>query len=210
MLQRAHSFLVFPLFVMLLMAVPVQAQVEPSATGDPGAALDDSEMMTPPPVSGMPYANTSGSEARSNYLSVNVTVSPSYIDNVLLGSTPTPVSDITYSILPSVTFDRSTPRQKEQISFSPSFTFYEPTTNIGSADQNALATAFDQNASAAFQYRFNPKVAFSVQDSFTRTSDVYNSSYVFSNSVTGSSSAPTPTVIAPFAQQLINTVNGVL
>ena len=32
--------------------------------------------------------------------------------------------------------------------------------------------------------------------------------YLFSNPVSGSSLTPTPTVIAPFAEQMINTVNG--
>ena len=36
--------------------------------GNRGGSLDEHKMMTPPPVSGMPYANTAGSDARSNYL----------------------------------------------------------------------------------------------------------------------------------------------
>ncbi len=201
MLPRAHSLLVFLIFVALILTIPVLAQVEPSATGNPGGSLDESEMMTPPPVSGLPYANTAGSETRSNYLAANVTVSPAYIDNVLPNSTSSPVSDVTYSILPSLSFDHSTPRQKEQFSYSPSFTFYEPTSALDSVDQNAAA---------GLQYRFSPEVALSLEDSFSRTSNVYNSSYVFSNAVTGSTLTPAPTVIAPFAEQLINTASGVL
>ena len=149
----------------------------------------------------MPYANTAGSDARSNYLGMNVTFSPAYIDNVLPGSDSTPVSDVTYSILPSLSLDHSAPRQREQFTYSPSFTFYEPTSTLDSVDQNATA---------GFQYRFNPRVALNVQDNFTRTSNVYNSTYLFSNPISGSSLTPTPTVIAPFAEQMVNTVNGVL
>ena len=201
MLPRAHSLFVVLMFVALILAIPALAQVEPSATGGPGGSLDESEMMTPPPVSGMPYANTAGSEARSNYLAASVTVSPAYIDNVLPGSGSTPVSDVTYSISPSVSLDRSAPRQKEQFTYSPSFTFYQPTSALDSVDQNAAV---------GVQYRFNPEVALSLEDSFSRTSSVFNSSYVFSNTVTGSTLTPTPTVIAPFAEQLVNTASGVL
>jgi hypothetical protein len=201
MLLRAHSLLVFLIFAALILTIPALAQVEPSATGNPGGSLDESEMMTPPPVSGLPYANTAGSETRSNYLAANVTVSPSYIDNVLPSNGSTPVSDFVYSISPSVSLDRTAPRQKEQFSYSPSFTFYEPTSALDSVDQNAAV---------GLQYRFNPKVAVSLEDSFSRTSNVYNSSYVFSNTVTGSTLTPAPTVIAPFAEQMINTASGVL
>lgn len=49
----------------LLVTTGVSAQVEPSAQG--GATdVDDESMMTPPPVSGAPYADHSSSESRSN------------------------------------------------------------------------------------------------------------------------------------------------
>ncbi len=201
MLPRTPFLLAFLVLIVPLATIPAMAQVEPSATGNAGGSLDESEMMTPPPVSGMPYANTAGSDARSNYLAANVAVTPAYIDNVLPNSASTPVSDVTYSILPSVSLDHSAPRQKEQLTYSPSFTFYEPTTSLDTVDHNA---------SAAFQYRFSPRVAVSAQDSFTRTSNVYDSNYLFSNPISGSTLTPTPTAIAPFAEQMINTVNGVL
>ena len=72
----------------------------------------------------------------------------------------------TYSIFRVLSLDHSAPRQNEQFTYSPSFTFYEPTSALDS---------MDQNATVAFQYRFNPEVAFNVQDNFARTSNVYNS-----------------------------------
>ena len=199
MLPRAHCSLVFLAFVASIVTLPVLAQVEPSATGNPGGGLDESQMMTPPPASGMPYASTSGSDARSNYMEAAVTVSPAYIDNVLLGEGSTPVSDFTYSIVPSVSLRRSTARQQEQIEYSPNFTFYQRVTALDSMDQSATAT---------YQYRFNPQVAFTLSDNFAKTSNVFNSPYVFSNAVTGSALTSTPTVIAPYADQLINITNG--
>ena len=201
MFSRAEVVRVFLAFVALSVTAPVFAQVEPSATGDAGGSLDESEMMTPPPVSGMPYPSGAGSDERSNYLGANLTFSPSYIDNVLPNSSPVPVGDVTYSILPNVSFDHSASRQKEQFSYSPSFIFYEPTTSLDTVDHSA---------SAGFQYRFSPRVAVSAQDSFTRTSNVFDSGYFFSNPISGSQLTPSTTVVAPFAEQMINTLDGVL
>ncbi|MGB7264008.1 MAG: hypothetical protein WBC92_00745, partial [Terracidiphilus sp.] len=61
-----------PLLLATFVAVPVLSQVEPSATGGSGGTSDDTEMMTPPPVSGMPYAGGAGADARSNYLSASL------------------------------------------------------------------------------------------------------------------------------------------
>lgn len=201
MLPWPRFLLVFPISIVFVAASPALAQVEPSATGTAGGSLDESEMMTPPPVSGIPYANTAGSDARSNYLVGGVAVTGGYIDNVLPSATSAPVSDFTYSILPSLALDRSSVRQQEHFSYSPYITFYQPTNSLDS---------FDQSAAATYQYRFSPEVAIGVQDNFARTSDVFNSPYVFSSTVSGSPLAPTPTVIAPFAEQLTNTLNGVL
>jgi hypothetical protein len=194
----ARSFL---LILAFLVSMPALSQVEPDATGGAPAAADDTQMMTPPPVSDMPYASTAGSEARSNYLSANLTVAPSYIDNVLPNTTATPVGDFIYSIFPSLTFDRSTPRQKEQFTYSPTFTFYDPTSSLN---------AIDQSAALALQLRLTPEVAVSLQDSFSRTSNVYNEASLFSTPVTGSTQTPTPAVIAPFVEQMANTTDGVL
>ena len=201
MLPRARFHIAFPIFIAFVVTIPALAQVEASAIGSTGSSLDESEMMTPPPVSGVPYANTASSDVRSNFLETNVTFSPAYIDNVLPGFGSVPVSEVTYSIVPSLALDHSAPRQQERLTYSPSFNFYEPTSSLNSVDQNA---------SASYLYRFNPKVSFTLQDSFARISNVYGSSYVFSGTVTGSTLAPSPTVIAPFAEQIVNTVNGVL
>lgn len=193
------------LFLAALVALPAVAQVEPSATGG-SATEDDSQMMTPPPVSGMPYANSSSSEERSNYLSASVTGSAAYIDNVLPGAGATPLGALNYSVYPGVAFDRSIPRQKEQFSYSPSFTFYQST---GSESVSAL-DSIDHNAAAGYQYRLNPEVAFSVGDTFTRTSNVFDSSALFSSPVTGSGLTPPASVIAPFEEQMTNVADAVL
>ncbi len=62
-----------------------------------------------------------------------------------------------------------------------------------------------------FQDRLSPAVTLSAQDSFFRSSDVFDQSYLFSTgAITGSSQTPTTTVITPFAEQLTNTANAVI
>jgi hypothetical protein len=197
------------LFIAFIATVPSLAQVEPSATGNGGGSLDESEMMTPPPVSGMPYANAPGGDTRSNYLAASVSFSPAYIENLLPGSNDLPVDAVNYSIFPSVSLDHSTPRQLEQLTYSPSFNLYQATNNPNST-QIGNFDSIDQNAAVTFQYRFNPRVTFSALDSFTRTSDVFNSTYLSSGTISGSTTSLAPTVIAPFAEQLMNTAGGLL
>jgi hypothetical protein len=192
------------MFIVLTFAIPALAQVEPSATGDSGGSLNESEMMTPPPVSGMSYASGAGSEERSNYLETDVTVSAGYIDN-LLATENAP----TLTVQPSVAFDRSMPRRKEQFSYSPDFLFYFDTGPPAAGSPSASSfDSINHNASASFEYRFNPEVAFSLQDRFVRTSNVFDSSYVFSNGVSGSAQTPQATIVAPYLSQLNNIGGG--
>jgi hypothetical protein len=185
------------------------AQVEPAAEG--GAGSDEEvRMMTPPTVGGMPFASGANVDTRSNYVDTSLSFAPSYVSNVLPGEDVSnvppgeaakPISDVEFSILPSFSLVRSTPRQSEQARYSPNFTFYQHT--------NTLDT-IDQTANAEYQYRLTPHVTATLQDNFLRTSNVFNSSYPFSNPVTGSTLTPITAVIAPFAQQLLNTTTGIL
>ncbi len=184
----------------LLVTTRVSAQVEPSAQG--GATdVDDESMMTPPPVSGAPYADHSSSESRSNLFSANLAFNPAFVNNLLPSETTKPINAAEFSVLPSFSLNRSTPRQKEEISYSPAFTFYEP------SPTNSL-DSIDQGATLMFQYRFSPRLALSVQDNFVRTSNVFNESYPFGNAVSGSTQVSNAAVIAPYAEQLVNTTLG--
>ena len=79
------------LFAMSLCSTPLWCQVEPSASGGPGAANDDSYMSMPAPVSGSFYRSILGAH-RENYLSAGVGTSASYSDNVLVSASGKPVS----------------------------------------------------------------------------------------------------------------------
>ena len=93
--------------LLLSVAIPIWSQVEPSATGPPAT---ESEMQTPPPVSGQAYPTATGSETRSNYLRVGLSISTAYDDNVIPSTSAKPIGDFTYSIDPTFTLDQSTPR----------------------------------------------------------------------------------------------------
>jgi hypothetical protein len=189
--------------VLLLLAAKLSwPQVEPGGTGGAATTDNDTQMMTPPPVSGEAYPATAGSEERSNYLSAGLAVSGAYVNNVFSGSTGSPVNDGTFSILPTFMLSQSTPRQQTTLSYSPSFVIYEPTT--------ALDT-IDQGASITYRYRLSQQVSLSLGDTFYRTSNVFDQSYTFSSGeITGSTQTPTETVIAPFADQITNTVHGLV
>jgi hypothetical protein len=191
-----------PLLLVLLISVaaivassPAGAQVAPGAEGGP-APEDETQMSMPAPVSGMLYPTIGISEERTNYMASDLTFGGAYIDNVLPGATSQPVSDTTYSIAPKLVFDRSTPHQLVDVAYNPEFIFYEPTSSLDTVDQSA---------SLIYQKHLSPYKAISVQDSFFKTSNVFDVSYPFSEGgLGGSAQAPTSPVIAPFADQLRN------
>jgi hypothetical protein len=188
------------LLVLLLVAIPALSQVEPSASGGGETSEDDTQMMTPPPVSGLPYASEGSEGGRSNYLSATIAASAGYIDNILPGVNTAPVSDETYSIAPSVSLARTTPRQSMALNYSPNFSFYEPT---------SVFDTVDQSASLTFSQRLSPHLSVGVQDYFMRTNDVFNEAYPFSTGgLTGSNQAPVPALIAPFSEQMSDTLSG--
>ena len=189
--------------LVLFAATAAWSQVEPGATGG-GVDIPDNDelMMTPPPVSGAAYPVMTRSELQANYLSASLTVNGGYVDNVLPSQTATPVNDSTFSIYPTIAISRTSSRQQESFTYSPSFIFYQPT--------NVLDTV-DQGATLAFQDRLTQRVILSVQDSFFRSSNVFDQSYLFSSgAVTGSSQTTASIVINPFTEALTNTTNGVI
>lgn len=190
-------------FLLLLLAsfVPVAAlsQVEPSATGGSNSQ-DDSQMQTPPPVSGMPYANTAGADARSNFLNASISGTAGYIDNLIAGSASAPVGDAEYSINPAISISQSGPREQFTAQYSPGFSFYDPTSSLNTVNQSA---------SMSFRARLSPHLTVGAQDSFLRTNDVFTGSYPFSGGgVNGSTTEPVQALIFPFENQMSDTANG--
>jgi hypothetical protein len=204
-------FELISLGVSLFIAVPLWAQTDNTPSQQPVPALvgadnsatlvdnenqeTDDRMQTPPPVSGEPYPTTLASE-RSNYLRGGLSFTSAYTDNAL-GSVPGyPVSDVSYSIGPYVELDKSIPRLRFDLSYSPGFTFYQRLSALNEADQNAAI---------GFEYRVSPHVTFSARDSFQKSSNVFNQpNFAPSGVVQGGAQGPNLSVISPVADRLSN------
>ena len=184
------------LSLALLVAMPAWSQVS-TTDGGVGLAMTD-QMQTPPPVSGEAYSTAVGSEKRSNYLRAGLVVTTAYSDNVLT-ALGTPVSDVIYSIFPTIAIDKATSRLRLMLTYSPGFTIYQPT---------SIRNQMDQNLALNFQYRFSPHVAVTLGDSLIQTSNVFNQPNSLSGgAISGSPQAPLFAVIAPVGDLLGNSAN---
>jgi hypothetical protein len=186
----------FLLILALLATAPGWSQ----ATGtdeQPDTPVANDGMMTPPPVSGQAFPTVTGAETRSNYLSLGVTAGIAYDDNVEAGYSPTPESDMIYSIWPTITMDMKTPRMREVFNYSPGFSFYQP---------NSIFNESDQNASGSLQYLFGSHASITVQDAFVRSSSLFNSPFG-AGGITGGAPTDTTGVIAAFADRISNAAN---
>jgi hypothetical protein len=188
------------LSLALLVASPVYAQLESTPFDLPSKRLDEAPMLTPPPVSNKAYPAVVGSQLRSNYVAAGLVFNTAYNDNVLQGGSENPAGDVIYSFLPTITFDQTTARQHLGLLLSPGFTIYQHTSSLNAADLNLALN---------YQYRLTQHTTVSFDDSFQKSSNVFNQSYPFSGAtISGSSQSLPPGVIAPYASQLSNTANG--
>lgn len=194
--------------LLLLSAMPLYSQADnPPKQPVPAYGADDSQenndilMRTPPPVSGKSYPTTPKSQERSNYLRGGVTFSSAYNDNVLgaTGPNSTPVSDVSYSVWPTLALDETTTRLHWTLSYAPGFTFYQRTSARNEADQTAAIN---------FQYRLSPHVTFSAEDNFQKTSNVFNQPDLASaGTVSGGAQGGNLSVVAPLSNLLRNSGN---
>ena len=157
------------------------------------------QMMTPPPVSGQSYPTAPSSAERSNYLRGGVAFASAYTDNALGSVDGHPVSDVSYSIWPTIALDESTSRLHIVSTYAPGFTFYQRESNLNQADQTATID---------LQYRLSPHVAISARDGFQKTSSVFNQPDPTSAfAVSGSTQQANFSIIAPIADVLSNAGN---
>jgi hypothetical protein len=192
--------------LVLLATSPVWSQEQrlvpaPAATGpitgiSMSSDTDADRMLTPPPVSGQSYPLSFTSEERSNYLRGGVTFNTAYSDNVLGATSASPVSDLSYSVWPTLALDETTSRLHAVLTYAPGFTFYERTSAFNEADQNL---------SLALQYRLSPHVTVNLRDSLQKTSNVFNQpDQGLAGAVSGSAQDANDSVIAPLADRLSN------
>ena len=136
---------------------------------------------------------------RSNYLSAGLTINTAYDDNVLPSETAQPVGDVTYSVGTTFMFDQTTPRTHGKFAYAPGFTLYQKTSALNAVNQNALLS---------FQHRLTPHLAINAQDTFTRSSNVFNQPFLLTGmGVSGVTQPSQATVIAPFTATLQNISN---
>jgi hypothetical protein len=160
---------------------------------------DPDRMLTPPPVSGAAYPLWFTSEERANYLRGGVTFNSAYSDNVLGATSATPVSDISYSVWPTLSLDETTTRLHTVFTYAPGFTFYQRT---------SAYNEMDQNLSLDVQYRLSPHVTVSLRDSLQKSSNAFNQpDQGLAGSVSGVAGAVNDSVIAPLADRLSNNGN---
>jgi hypothetical protein len=196
--------------LVLLASVPAWSQ-QPERTAPVPAATspiiavfmngDDNadRMLTPPPVSGGAYPISFTSEERANYLRGGVTFNTAYSDNVLGATSATPVNDVSFSVWPTISLDKTTSRLHALLTYAPGFTFYKRTSAYNEADQNL---------SLNFQYRLSPHMTVSLRDSFQKSSNVFNQpDQGLAGAVSGSAHAANDSVIAPLAARLSNNSN---
>jgi hypothetical protein len=184
----------------LLWAKPLGSQVGSIPFEMPATSAGETQMMTPPPVSGETYPTTVGSEMRPNYLAAGLIFNTAYDDNVLLGSGSTPVDDFIYTISPKIALYQTTIRQRLALTYSPGFTFYQPTSTLDVTNQNAAVN---------YQYRLSEHTNISLSDSFQKSSNAFDQLYPSSGGggISGSSPTPPIAVVAPYANLVDNTAD---
>jgi len=187
--------------IILLAAYPLWAQggAEAAGTGPGGGG---GAMMTPAPVSGEGYSMGFTSETRSNYLRGGLVFSSAYDSDATIRTNGQPVSDVSYTISPTISLDETRSRLHWVLNYSPGFTFYQKTSSLNQANQNL---------GVSLSYRLSPHVTLSLRDSFQKTSSVLIlPSSDLEQPVSGGVFVPNYSVIAPIADMLTNTANATL
>ncbi len=160
----------------------------------------ETPMTTPPPVSGAAYSTAFASDTQTNFLRTGITLSTAYSNNIQSGGAL--ISDMSYSLWPTIAFDSTTTRLHWVLNYSPGFTFYQRASNLNQSDQNV---AFD------FQYHLSPHVTATLRDSFQKTSDPLNQpNPQFATPVSGSAPSSNVGIISTAANQLQNTASAQL
>ncbi len=180
--------------LVLLACSPAWCQVDTSNADATNGSKDDTQLQVPPPVSGQAYSSAFAGETEANYWSGGFTLSSAYSSNVTGGANP--VGSMSYSLWPTIALNKATPQLHLLLSYSPGFTIYQRTSAYNQADQNV---------SANLQYRISPNFTISLQDVFSKTSNIFNQPNPLSGSpISGSVSAPGVAVITPFGNQINN------
>jgi hypothetical protein len=183
----------------LFVTVPLWPQGTPD-TESINAPNTEDRMLTPPVVSGQAYPVAGVAEERSNFVSGGVAFTTAYSNNVLGSTSGNPVSDVSYSVWPTLAINQTTSRFHWGANYAPGFTFYQQTSSRNQSDQNATLD---------FQARLSPHVTVAARDGFQKSSNFFNQpDLVSAGAVSGGAQDPNQSVIAPLADRLSNYGNG--
>lgn len=156
-------------------------------------------MLTPPVVSGQTYPTEPTSQERSNYLRGGMSFTSAYGNNALTTTNGKPISEMSYSVAPTLALDETTSRLHSVFTYAPGFTFYQ---------QTSYLNASNQNASIDLQYRMSPHVTLSGKDGLQKSSSVFNQPDLASAGVvSGGAQQANFSVIPPVADLLRNSGN---
>jgi hypothetical protein len=101
--------------------------------------------------------------------------------------------------LPTIAIDKTISRLHWALTYNPTFTIYQRTRGFDQTDQNLVVN---------FRYRLSPNVTVTLQDSLSKTSNVFNQPDPLSEGAISGSPQPSPiSVLAPFASVLSNIAN---
>jgi len=156
-------------------------------------------MFNPAPVSNEGYSLAFASETpRTNYLRGGLTVGTAYDNNILLANGPT-VSDVKYSVWPSISLAQSRSRLGWDLTYGPGFKFYQ---------HNPSVNGTDHYLALGLEYRISPHITLSVTNSFQKTSDLLNlPEQTASASGSGVTPVPNNSILPPATARISNLSN---
>jgi hypothetical protein len=185
--------------VMIGVNSPLWAQTDPTSAASATPA-DSGAMVAPAPLSGEGYSlEFASEEPRTNYLRGGLVVGAAYDDDVLSSSSGSALSDVSYTVSPTVALDLTRSHFHWNLSYAPGYVFYQKYSSLDQANQN-VATKFS--------YRLSPHVTFTAQEVFSKTSGGYAQPCESqSGSLCGSLDSPNSSVVAPITDTLNDATN---
>jgi hypothetical protein len=187
------------IFITLVLCAAVRGWGQDAGTPQdeqPDNPVANAGALTPPPVNGQAYPAVTGAEARTNYLSLGLTGSVAYDDNVAAGYATNAQTDMIYSLYPTISLNRNTARVQENVNYSPGFTFYHPSNFLNESDQNLAA---------GLKYFFNEHTSINLQDNFLRSSSLFGQPFGNLGNISGGLEPGAATAgVAAFANRISN------
>jgi hypothetical protein len=178
----------------LLAGTAAWCQTETPASEVSIGSEADVDLKVPPPVSMQAYSTGFEGEKESNYLFGGVTFTSAYSSNVAWSGQP--VSDMSYSIWPTLGLDKTTERMHLLVNYAPGFTFYQRVTSLNQTNQS-----FSSN----FKYRFTPTLSLAIGENFQKTSNLFDQPNPLSaGTVSGGVPVSAVAIVAPAANLLSN------